>query len=376
MAKVGRNQPCPCGSGKKYKRCCLNKPSNEELAFVMDKFNKIYAEEQLLKDIGLHINVVRPIIFQGKKVWACGNQIWAKRPEDETFHEFIIDMLRLKLGKEWWDEQVKAKKKHYIFQCFMKYLEWQEKNFPTGRIEKKGVWSAMPDGYSKYLLSLAFDVFILRHKSFFPEKILYRLRDNGEFQGARYEIAVASIFVRLGYDLDFFDDENNTEAHCEFMASKGGEKILVEAKSRHREGVIHQKGQKDDKKIIKGDVERLFKSAKKKVTDKPFLIFIDVNTPVNPEISFENKQWFQDIKNITSKRAYTESNPAKFNAVIFTNFSFHYDEENNAKGSESTLMVPKYPKYPLINRGTLGDINIAINNYGKIPNIDVDGIYL
>jgi protein O-GlcNAc transferase len=23
MATVGRNQPCPCGSGKKYKQCCL-----------------------------------------------------------------------------------------------------------------------------------------------------------------------------------------------------------------------------------------------------------------------------------------------------------------------------------------------------------------
>jgi hypothetical protein len=22
---VGRNDPCPCGSGKKYKRCCLDK---------------------------------------------------------------------------------------------------------------------------------------------------------------------------------------------------------------------------------------------------------------------------------------------------------------------------------------------------------------
>src|SRR5919106_232156 len=22
MAKIGRNQQCPCGSGKKYKRCC------------------------------------------------------------------------------------------------------------------------------------------------------------------------------------------------------------------------------------------------------------------------------------------------------------------------------------------------------------------
>ena len=23
--KIGRNDPCPCGSGKKYKRCCLAK---------------------------------------------------------------------------------------------------------------------------------------------------------------------------------------------------------------------------------------------------------------------------------------------------------------------------------------------------------------
>lgn len=23
MSKIGRNEPCPCGSGKKYKKCCL-----------------------------------------------------------------------------------------------------------------------------------------------------------------------------------------------------------------------------------------------------------------------------------------------------------------------------------------------------------------
>jgi hypothetical protein len=26
--KISRNAPCPCGSGKKYKRCCLNKPES------------------------------------------------------------------------------------------------------------------------------------------------------------------------------------------------------------------------------------------------------------------------------------------------------------------------------------------------------------
>ena len=30
MAKVGRNEPCPCGSGKKYKRCCLEKHQASE----------------------------------------------------------------------------------------------------------------------------------------------------------------------------------------------------------------------------------------------------------------------------------------------------------------------------------------------------------
>ena len=26
MVKIGRNNTCPCGSGKKYKKCCLNNP--------------------------------------------------------------------------------------------------------------------------------------------------------------------------------------------------------------------------------------------------------------------------------------------------------------------------------------------------------------
>ena len=32
QTKVGRNAPCPCGSGKKYKRCCLSRDFREEMA--------------------------------------------------------------------------------------------------------------------------------------------------------------------------------------------------------------------------------------------------------------------------------------------------------------------------------------------------------
>jgi uncharacterized protein YecA (UPF0149 family) len=27
--KIGRNEPCPCGSGKKYKKCCLGADERE-----------------------------------------------------------------------------------------------------------------------------------------------------------------------------------------------------------------------------------------------------------------------------------------------------------------------------------------------------------
>ena len=32
MPKTGRNEPCPCGSGRKYKHCCLNKEQAAEHA--------------------------------------------------------------------------------------------------------------------------------------------------------------------------------------------------------------------------------------------------------------------------------------------------------------------------------------------------------
>ena len=33
MSKVGRNDPCPCGSGKKYKKCCEQKSAIQRRTF-------------------------------------------------------------------------------------------------------------------------------------------------------------------------------------------------------------------------------------------------------------------------------------------------------------------------------------------------------
>ena len=33
--QTGRNEPCPCGSGKKYKQCCLAKGSAATMQFKL-----------------------------------------------------------------------------------------------------------------------------------------------------------------------------------------------------------------------------------------------------------------------------------------------------------------------------------------------------
>jgi tetratricopeptide (TPR) repeat protein len=37
MAKAGRNEPCPCGSNKKYKQCCLAKDQAAERAALAER---------------------------------------------------------------------------------------------------------------------------------------------------------------------------------------------------------------------------------------------------------------------------------------------------------------------------------------------------
>ena len=47
MQTAGRNDPCPCGSGKKYKKCCAQKSATQKMnATVLSSeksnlFNKI-----------------------------------------------------------------------------------------------------------------------------------------------------------------------------------------------------------------------------------------------------------------------------------------------------------------------------------------------
>ena len=69
--KISRNSPCPCGSGKKYKKCCLLKSKEERekaevTAELVDRFiGKLYemTQEEKVKNEKLHNRMKNIMIY-------------------------------------------------------------------------------------------------------------------------------------------------------------------------------------------------------------------------------------------------------------------------------------------------------------------------
>jgi hypothetical protein len=197
-----------------------------------------------------------------------------------SFYEIIGVIAMETLGSEWIKEQkekeVRNRSEIYKIITILG---------ATGEFKKvilyegKKIESYVPEnGFSKNFLTFAFDIFCLRHQGELPQSLIERLKHFDQYQGARYELAVAAIFCRLGYDIEWFDDRDTKEKHPEFIARKNGEEIYVEAKSRHIKGVHNTLGVFDEIKAFKSTIwGSLIFSLKSRFSAKQFIIFIDMN---------------------------------------------------------------------------------------------------
>lgn len=264
MRKIGRNSLCPCGSGKKYKRCHGTVSNLEKLNAVIPKMIQRAEAEQVQKQRqqGLGKPIISEI-YNGQRFVAVKNRLMYSG-KWETFHDFLGDYVRTVLAPEWGNAELAKppEERHPILEWYQKLCFLQEKY-----ITKPGVVSSMPNtGAAAAYLHLAYDLYSLDHNAELQTKLVARLRNHDNFEGARYEVFVAAMLIRAGFEIEFENEDDRSTSHCEFTATytKTGNKFSVEAKRRAS---------------AKLGMGRLLIKALRKHALHPRIVFIDINLP-------------------------------------------------------------------------------------------------
>lgn len=130
-------------------------------------------------------------------------------------------------------------------------------------------------------LGTAYSLYLLDHNVELQDRLVRRLKNPKNFQGAYYELIVANTLIRAGFKLTLEDETDRSTKHCEFAAvsQRSGKKYWVEAKMRAVVGLLgadKSDGTKDPNPISHM-ISHLNAALRKPAADDR-LIFIDLNT--------------------------------------------------------------------------------------------------
>ena len=325
MAKIGRNQPCPCGSGLKYKKChgsYTNQAAPRPAFAIQNALEQQQASEQIRE---AQQGLGRPIVgFKSgaHQIVAVGNTVYFS-DKWKTFPDFLADYIKRKIGNDWGNAEIAKPfgERHPLMQWYETYCKYQQ-----ATIKKAGeVTTANVTGIVACYLGLACSLYLLDHNVEIQDRLLRRLKDPGNFQGAFYELFVANTLIRAGFELTLEDEDNSSSKHCEFAAvsRRTSKKYWVEAKMRSVAGVLG-KTQHDggvDGAPLARLVPHLNDALAKPAADER-LIFIDLNT--EPEFDANQKPTWHDPVVTRIQRYEAKELPNGVAAYLFvTNIGFH-----------------------------------------------------
>jgi hypothetical protein len=353
--KTGRNDYCPCGSGLKYKNCHLlitNQPLPLNLPMpVLKQLREgkraVEAEARIRKK---ERGEVRPIIScdtRFGKLVAVGDKIF-KTARWADFHGFLLEHALHLIDEEWIKSELAKASGTRNTLC-----KWYGDTFckieesRIGEKQKRNL-SFMP------LLSLAYDLYILRDHFLLQKRILSRLRHHDQFSGARYELFVAVTFIRAGFELTYEDEDDRRRPHVEFQAvhKTSAQRVLVEAKQSV---------------AAKYNYGKLINGATRKAGSDPLVVFVDFNK--SPDLARSYLvQGNRKIQQMLSRINTSPNGHDLYNLLVFTNHPYQFATENEPYPERKSLVLEA--KNPLLipkDRKMVTRLTSAVMQYGNIP---------
>ncbi len=365
-------KPCPCGlHGKSYGYCCRDKgmhaSGNEILRGTAPRL------------VPGALSQIQSSMVQGdtrfRFVW---NELW-QSPQDQTFHQFLDGLVVKTLRREWFEQQLllPVKNQNVIVRWRAAMLELLRRPGDANDDISSGHTLTGP---TKAYLCFGYDLYWLQLVHRLPEALIDKLRDFHQFQGSRYEILVAAVFTRAGFEIEWIDDTKASDKHPEFIAThkRTGKKVGVEAKSRRRPGPMNFPGTVTPETHLKGDVFGLYDKAIQQAPkgEIPFLIFIDPNVPDSPkrglpsysDIPVDTVPWMKEIRDRLLEIWNAATDPTAESAVLITNLAYYYgDNDSPSPGGMASFFPSVKPRVPILGDPMIADLIYCFQTYDSVP---------
>lgn len=346
MAKIRGNEPCPCGSGRKYKHCCgrVGSPRQQDASGksaerippdILRAFRDHQARENLRARQQGHGRPIISFDWHGYKFVAVGSRLhWSKAWR--TFPDFLGDYIKSVIGSGWGNREIKKpyEQRHPILLWYDKLCHLQRATIETPGV----VATANLTGSASAYLRLAYDLYLLAHNTKNDEfdtdvqsELIKRLKDREAFPGAFYEADVFGALIKAGFEVSFEDQSGRQGKRCEalirWMAT--GEKFSMEAKSIRRQGVLGaRRNTVRDGKPLAASIRDQLHHALSKAAPHPRIIFIDVNLP--DDSSDGMPYWVDEAVGAVADAGTltVKGQPTESAYVILTNRSDHHHQDS------------------------------------------------
>jgi hypothetical protein len=397
--KVGRNDPCPCGSGKKYKRCHGASARIEAPAKILPRPDSPFSVRKL-PTAGVPPEVfawaaaqtrqherrqegrrrlyghVRPEIaadYHGYKFVAVGNKLFYRPSEKCRFlTDILLEFVPHLFGREWFEREVaKAPdERHPAMQWRIKGMNYMnaQPRLPDGS------YSAIPTGPLLAYITFAYDLYLVAHNARLDNRLVERLKHMDQFQGARHELFAEATCLRAGFEIEHEDEKDRSSRHAEFTAKHlaTGQMISVEAKSKHRPGVLGQAGVREPAEDVNLRFGHLLNDAISKNPAHPLVVFLDMNMPFEAANRFLTPRPSPPpihpfiLKTLDRiRRQHGGKDP--ITQLIITSHPSHYTKDDEIP--QRPHMIGQISLVPLkpARMEALSAIAEATNLYGNIP---------
>jgi hypothetical protein len=207
-----------------------------------------------------------------------------------------------------------------FFNWYDTYCRYQRTYIHTPGIVANGLITGVVSCY----LGLAYSLYLLGHNVELQTRLVRRLKNVGNFQGAYYELIIANALIRAGFALTLEDETDPNSKHCEFAAisCNTGRRYWVEAKMRSIAGLLDKTRQDggSDSKPLSQLIPHLNAALAKPAADER-LIFIDVNAP--PQMNDSKPAWIEQAASRLERYEASEMAAGVTAYLMVTNMPFH-----------------------------------------------------